>query len=190
MKCSVFIACSADGYIATDEGDVDWLETAGKKDVDLGDDADMGFAHYMASVDCMIIGRKTMEKIASFNLAPEQWPYGRTRIIALSHTLREVPGSLQGKVEIYSGAIGVLISRLEEAGFKHAYVDGGSTITAFINLGLVDEMTITLAPVLLGSGIPLFGRIDKPIVLENAQATVYPNDFITIRYQVRYPEEA
>lgn len=84
MKCSVFIATSVDGYIATIEGGVDWLETSGKPDIDLGEQADMGFNQFIESVDCMIMGANTLEKLASFNLTDEQWPYGKIRIIALS----------------------------------------------------------------------------------------------------------
>ena len=189
MKCSVFIATSADGYIATENGSVEWLETAGKSDANMGDAADMGFMDYMASIDCIIMGRKCMEKISSFKLTPEQWPYGNTRIIVLSNTVKEAPENLRGKVEMYSGDIQAVISTLEKEGYKHAYVDGGATITSFIALGLIKEMTLTLAPVLLGAGIPLFGRIDRQITLKNAQATAFPNDFIVSKYEVCYPKE-
>ena len=186
MKCSVFIATSADGYIASEDGGVEWLETAGNANVDMDEQADMGFASYIADVDCMIMGRKCMEKISSFNLTSEQWPYGDRRILVLSNTLTEVPDNLKGKVELYSGEIPALISQLENKGYRHAYIDGGVTITYFINLKLINEMTITQAPILLGKGKPLFGKIEKQIKLENAQAKVYTNDFIQIRYNVNY----
>jgi dihydrofolate reductase len=186
MKCSVFIATSADGYIATEDGGVEWLEKAGKANADMGNQADMGFLTYIASVDCMVMGRKCMEKISSFNLTPEQWPYGATRIIVLSNTLIEAPDNLKKYVEMYSGDIPELMSRLENEGFQHAYIDGGTTITAFINLELINEMTITRAPMLLGAGLPLFGKINKNIKLEDAQATAYPNDFIQIEYKISY----
>ena len=186
MKCSVFIATSADGYIATNDGGVEWLETAGVADADMSDCADMGFASYIASVDCMIMGRKCMEKISSFNLTPEQWPYGDIKIVVLSNTLREAPDNLKDKVEMYSGDIPDLIEKLESEGHQHAYIDGGTTITAFINLELINEMTITLAPVLLGSGKPLFGQMPSAVKLINSQATAYPNGFIQTKYDVSY----
>jgi dihydrofolate reductase len=186
MKCSVFIATSVDGYIATEDGGVDWLHSAGNPDVDLGDEADMGFADYMANIDCMIMGRKCMEKISSFNLSPEQWPYGDIRIIVLSNTIKEPPANLHGKVEIYSGEITTLISNLETSGLKHAYIDGGTTITSFINLELINELCLTRAPILLGSGRPLFGKMKKQIKLEKALAKTYPNDFIQVNYKVNY----
>ena len=186
MKCSVFIATSADGYIATKDGGIEWLETSGNPDEDMGEHADMGFNRYRASIDCMIMGRKCMDKLASFNLSDEQWPYGDTRIFVLSNTLNFAPDNLSDKLEMYSGEIPTLISRLEKEGFHHAYIDGGSTITSFINLGLINEMTITRAPVFLGEGIPLIGKVNQPIKLEAAQAEAYPNDFIQVKYKVNY----
>lgn len=186
MICSVYIATSADGYIATTDGGVDWLYTAGNLEADMGSE-DMGFQSYMDSVDCMIMGRKCMEMIASMNLTPEQWPYGEVPIVVLSHTVKEPPENLTGKIELYSGDIQDLILRLDKSGFKHAYIDGGSTITSFINLELINEMTITKAPVLLGAGIPLFGKINNSVKLENAQALTFPNDFVQVKYSVNYP---
>lgn len=185
MKCSVYIATSADGYIATPDGGVDWLHTAGNLEADMGSE-DMGFQSFIDSVDCMIIGRKCMEMISSMNLTSEQWPYGDVRIVVLSNTVKEPPENLSGKIEMYSGDIQELIIKLESSGFKHAYIDGGSTITSFINLELINEMTITKAPVLLGEGIPLFGKINKSVKLEKAKVSAFPNDFIQVKYSVNY----
>lgn len=93
MKCSVYIATSVDGYIATLDGGVDWLHTSGNLE------ADMGFQSYMVSVDCMIMGRKCMEMISSMNVTPEQWPYGDVRIVVLSNTVKEPPENLRGKLK-------------------------------------------------------------------------------------------
>ena len=186
MKCSVYIATSSDGYIATLDGAVDWLHTAGNPEADLGDDADMGFGAFINSVDCMIMGRKCMETISSMNLTPEQWPYGDLHIVVLSNTVKEPPDNLQGKVEMFSGDLPDLLNQLESKGLQHAYIDGGSTITSFIKLKLIDEMTITRAPILLGSGIPLFGKLDHPVKLVKAEATAFPNDFVQIKYVVNY----
>ena len=185
MKCSVYIATSADGYIATLDGSVDWLHTAGNLEVDMGSE-DMGFKSFIDSVDCIIMGRKCMEMISSMNLTPEQWPYGDVRIVVLSNTVKEPPENLRGKIEMYSGDIQDLIIKLENSGFKHAYIDGGSTITSFINLKLIDEMIITKVPVLLGEGIPLFGKINQNVKLENSKAAAFPNDFIQVKYSVNY----
>lgn len=186
MKCSVYIATSVDGFIATKDGGVDWLHTAGNGKVITGDNADMGLNDYLSSVDCMIMGRKCMDMISSMNLTPEQWFYGDLKIIVLSNTVKEAPENLKGKVEMYSGDLLTLTSKLENEGHKHAYIDGGTTIQAFMNLKLINEITITKAPIILGEGIPLFGKTSKDIKLEEAQAVAYPNDFIQLKYKVNY----
>jgi len=190
MKCSIFIAPSVDGYIATEDHAVNWLETVGKPlseeevSSDLMKHFNNTFSNYMQSIDCMIIGRKLMEILSSFELTPEQWPYGNAKIMALSNTIKEPPENLKDKVQMFSGSIPELIDKLEKEGYTHAYVDGGTIITAFLNLGLINEMTLTQAPVLLGSGVPLFGKLHKQINLTDAQATAFPNDFIEIKYKV------
>lgn len=186
MKCSVYIATSLDGYIAKADGSLDWLMSAGNPEADLGEDADMGFKVYMASVDCLIMGRKCMQAIDAMALTPEQWLYGDTRIIVLSKTLKEVPAGLVSKVELFSEDIPSLMKMLDAEGYKHAYVDGGVTIQNFIALGLINEMTITRAPVLIGEGIPLFGKIQKDIKLEKSSVKVFANDFAQEFYQVNY----
>jgi len=180
MKCSVYIATSVDGFIAKKDGSVDWLHTAGNPE------ADMGMTEYMASVDCLIMGRKCMETISNMNLTPEQWPYGDTRIIVLSNTVKQAPDNIEDRVEMYSGDLQALVSQLESEGHQHAYIDGGTTIQAFINLQLINEMTITRAPLLLGEGIPLFGKTIKDIKLKQAQATAFANDFVQVKYTVNY----
>jgi dihydrofolate reductase len=186
MKCSVYIATSLDGYIATPEGDINWLHTAGNTGADMSDNPDMGFNAYIDSVDCMIMGRKCMETISGFNIPSQQWPYGDTKIYVLSHSVKEAPENLQDKVEMYSGDIKSLISQLERNGVKHAYIDGGTTITSFINLQLINEIIITKAPILLGKGIPLFGELSAVIKLINAEATAFKNDFIQMKYTLSY----
>ena len=186
MKCSVFIATSVDGFIARQDGSVDWLHTAGSADADMGDCADMGFNKFIESVDCLIMGRGCMEAVSGFDLSPEQWPYGDARVIVLSNTLKEPPDNLKNRVEMYSGDLQELVSSLESEGFSHAYIDGGKTIQSFLDLQLIDEMILTRAPVILGSGIPLFGKTTQDIELRNAHAQAYPNGFVQLKYAVRY----
>lgn len=186
MKCSVFIATSIDGFIAKLDGNVDWLHTSGKQDAEMGSDSDMGWSDYINSVDCMIMGRKCMDMINSMNLTEQEWPYGKMKIIVLSNTIKEAPTGLQGKVEMYCGDINTLINTLEKAGHQHAYIDGGTTIQAFLNLQLINEMIITRAPILLGEGISLFGKTQQDILLHNCSATAFPNDYIQEKFEVKY----
>jgi dihydrofolate reductase len=125
-------AASVDGYIASPDGGVDWLDTAGKVKADMSTD-DMGFQSFMHSVDCMIMGRKCMETISGMNLIPEQRVYGDRHIVVLSNKLNELSENLRRKVEMYSGDIQDLINELQGKVYKHACIDGGATITSFFN---------------------------------------------------------
>jgi len=116
----------------------------------------------------MIMGRKSMDSIASMNLTPEQWPYGDMNIIVLSRTVKIPPTSFHSETEMYSGDIAELVKDLDARGYKHAYIDGGETITSFIELGLINEMTITQVPVLLGDGVPLFGNLNRQVKFRKA----------------------
>ena len=87
---------------------------------------------------------------------------------------------------MYSGDINELILRLEKDGCTHAYIDGGATITSFLNHGLINEMIITKAPLLLGEGLPLFGKINKMLKLENTSVKSFPNDWYQLKCCVNY----
>lgn len=102
MRFSVYIATSVDGFIARPDGNVDWLQSYGNQEADMGDN-DMGFGRFIDSVDCLIMGRCSMEEISKFNLTPEQWPYRDAKVIALSSTLKKPPENLKDKIEMYSG---------------------------------------------------------------------------------------
>lgn len=189
MKCSAFIAASVDGFIADKNGGIDWLQSCLDPQADMGDDADMGMSAYFDSVDCLIMGRKCMEKIASFNLSDQQWPYKGMRVIALSNSLNSVPDNIADKVELYSGDLQALLVQLEAEGFQHAYIDGGSTICEFIALGLLDEITVTQMPVLLGEGISLFAGLaqlqGQSKSLTDVWSKRYPNQVLQWRYSIQ-----
>jgi len=89
-------------------------------------------------------------------------------------------------VELYSGDLLELAAKLELEGFKHAYVDGGKTIQSFLNLKLINDMTLTRVPILLGEGKPLFGKTTQDIRLEKSEAVAFPNDFVQVHYKVSY----
>ena len=186
MKFSVYIALSVDGYIARVDGGVDWLDTYGKHDVEMGEDGDMGFTAFMDTVDCMVMGRGCMEAISGFDLAPEQWPYGDTRVIVLSKSLTELPDNIRKHAELYSGSLPQLVEMLRQDEHRRIYVDGGKTIQSFLNMKLITDMCLTRVPVILGAGIPLFGQTDQDIRLEKPEARVFANELVQLRYDVSY----
>src|SRR5450631_4060624 len=146
MKASVFVGTSVDGFIARHNGDFDFLPEGGGEP--------HGYDEFMASVDVLVIGRNTYEKVLSF----EQWPYGDKRVVVLSS--RAIPPNIRGPlIEQMSGSPAEIRDRLAASGAAHAYIDGGITVQRFIRARLVQRLIITRVPVLIGEGIPLFGAL-------------------------------
>ena len=177
MKLSVFIATSLDGFIARKDGAIDWLTEADTPD----ENEDFGYARFIATVDCMIMGRNTMEKVITF---PE-WSYEGMRVIVLSNTLTAVPEQLKGKIELYTGPLAELVKKLSADGVQRAYVDGGKTIQNFLSESLITDITINTIPVLLGEGLPLFGKVPADIKLTHQKTVTYPIGFVMSTYTVQ-----
>ena len=171
----VFIAASLDGYIARSDGDLDWL--VGRSESDGGDH---GYADFMESIDTLVMGRKTFEKVLSF----DPWPYTGTRVIVLSTGSVGVPDALKSTVEVVSLEPEALLRYLGVTGARRVYVDGGQTIQRFLRAGLIHEMTVTRAPVLIGSGVPLFGGLSEDIEWEHIETQAFSNGLVQSRYRV------
>lgn len=177
IKCSVFIAASLDGYIARPDGDIEWLHRPEYEAAELNG---VTYESFIATVDALVMGRKTLEKVLSF---PE-WPYEGTPVIALSRQHLQIPAHLEGKVEVMAGDVTTLLATLAERGMRHLYIDGGQTIQAFLDSGLINELIITRIPVLLGQGIPLFSQIGSEHELRHVGTYVSDNGFVQSRYEV------
>lgn len=181
MKCSIYIATSLDGFIAKPDGDIEWLD---HPDYVLKDKKeDFGFYTFMDSVDALVMGRHTFEKVLSFG---GEWPYQKP-VVVLTIQQITIPEKLTEKVILMSGTPKEIVAKCAEQGFKHLYIDGGKTIQQFLNAELIDVITITKIPVLLGEGIPLFGKTEKDIHMELISCTRYENGFVMVVYEPIYP---
>lgn len=176
-KISVYIATSLDGFIARLDGDIDWLT---RPDYTI-DGEDFGYAAFMASVDALVMGRNTYEKVRSFGGA---WPYGDKPVIVLSTSQPVVPDERTGRVEVLTLSPAEVVEHVRQRRFRHVYLDGGQTIQAFLRVNLVDELIITRIPVLLGRGLPLFGETGRDIHLQHVQTDSFPNGFVQSRYRL------
>jgi len=146
------------------------------------DTEDFGFHAFFDSVDCMVMGRNSMEMVLSFN----EWPYEGKRVVVLSNTLAKAPDELAGKIEPYSGPLPELTSKLASEGCQRLYIDGGKTIQSFINESLITDMTITTIPILLGEGLPLFGPTPHDIKLKHISTQSFSNGFVHSTYEVEH----
>ncbi|MGB0899832.1 MAG: dihydrofolate reductase family protein [Psychrobium sp.] len=157
MSNIVFIATSLDGYIADKNNEVDWLHL-----LPPADDTYMNFEQHMSNIDALVMGRNTYELVAGFD---GEWPYSKP-VFVLSNTINNVADKCRDKVTVISGEPDIVVERLRKLGYKNLYIDGGVTIQNFLQHDLIDEMIITIIPVLLGGGIPLFGVLDESIMFK------------------------
>lgn len=166
-----------DGFIARPDGGLDFLPPGGGEE--------HGYEAFFASVDALVIGRGTFETVLGF----EAWPYREKRVVVLSSRPIDFsvvrPGaSKTPRVEQMGGPPREIVARLDAEGVRHAYVDGGVTIQRFLRAGLIQRLVITRVPVLIGSGIPLFGALDADVRLRHVATRSYASGLVQSEYAV------
>jgi dihydrofolate reductase len=171
MTVSVFVGVSIDGFIARPNGDLDFLPEGGGEP--------HGYEEFMASVDAIVIGRKTFETVATF----ETWPYGGKRVVVLSSHPLDL-SAVGGAIEQMAGPPAEIVERLAQSGARDLYVDGGITIQRFLRAGLIGRLIITRVPVLIGDGVPLFGALPHDIRLDHVATRHYPSGLVQSEYVV------
>jgi dihydrofolate reductase len=171
MKASVFIGTSLDGFIARANGDLDFLPPGGGEP--------HGYEEFIATVDALVIGRKTFETVLAF----DTWPYGEKPVFVLT-TGPLAPTPAGAVVERMSGEPAEIMSQLAARSIRHVYVDGGITIQRFLRAGLIQRLIITRVPVLIGDGIPLFGAVPRDIVLQHVGTRQYASGLVQSEYVV------
>jgi dihydrofolate reductase len=172
MLTSVFIGTSVDGFIARPNDALDFLPAGGGEP--------HGYNEFIATVDVLVIGRRTYEIV----LAVPEWPYGDKQVVVLSNRALDFSAVRGGLVEQMSGPPAEIVSKLTARGFQHAYIDGGVTIQQFLRAGLIQRLTITRVPVLIGEGIPLFGAMPKDISLQHISTHHYASGLVKTEYRV------
>lgn len=172
MICSIFIGVSVDGFIARLNGEFDFLPTDGGEP--------HGYPEFFASVDALVIGRKTFETVLSF----PAWPYGTKPVIVLSSRPLDFSRVSDATIEQMSGEPAELVAKLSARGLSHLYIDGGITIQEFLRAGQIQRLVITRVPVLIGQGIPLFGALPHDVKLKHIETRAYASGLVKTEYEV------
>jgi dihydrofolate reductase len=172
MTVSVFIGTSLDGFIARPNGDLDFLPEGGGEP--------HGYNEFIATIDALVIGRKTFETVLAF----PAWPYGDKRVVVLSSRPVDLSAVRGGIVEQMAGSPADIVAKLAATGAHHLYVDGGITIQNFLRAGLIQRLIITRVPVLIGDGIPLFGALPRDVRLLHIATQHYPSGLVKSEYEV------
>jgi dihydrofolate reductase len=170
-SCLVYIATSVDGFIARPDGALDWL-----KRVEVPGE-DYGYQRFFDSIDCLVVGRGTYDVVCGF----DAWPYGGKRCVVMT---RRPVSVKKANEELYAGEPAALVARLGAEGVKRVYVDGGVVIGQFLAAGLIEELTISQIPVLLGRGLPLFtAGVEQDLTLLESRS--FPSGLVQSRWRVR-----
>jgi len=174
VKTSVFVGVSVDGFIARPDGGLDFLDAGGNEA--------HGYEEFIATVDTLVMGRKTFETVLGFGV----WPYGERRVVVLSSRAVDLSAAiaLGGRVEWMSGTPAEVASRLAAEGAQHVYIDGGVTVQGFLAAGLVQRLVISRVPILIGSGIPLFGSLPRDVRLRHVGTRSYAGGLVQSEYEV------
>ena len=172
MIASVFIGTSVDGFIARPDGALDFLPAGGGEP--------HGYNEFFASIDALVIGRRTFEAVLAF----PRWPYGEKLVMVLSSQPLDFSGVRGGRVERMQGSPREIFQELEARAIEHVCVDGGVTIQRFLREGLIQRLIITRVPVLIGRGIPLFGSLPRDLRLEHVQTQSYASGLVKTEYRV------
>jgi dihydrofolate reductase len=175
VKASVFIATGLDGFIARENGDLEWLGEPS----DEGED--YGYQHFFDSVDVLVMGRNSFDKVLSF----DQWPYADKSVVVLTYRRLDLPAQLPDTIEMMSGSPQEAVEQLEARGFSHLYIDGGQSIQGVLKAGLIQRLIITRIPIILGSGIPLCGPLTGDIKLSHLHTQHFPGGLVQSEYAIR-----
>lgn len=174
-KIRLYIACSLDGYIAREDGSIDWLT-----EYENNSETDYGYSEFYESIGTVLMGRKTYEQVLGFG----NWPYGEKKSYVF--TRQKAPLRLEKKVEFVSEDIGKFVHNLKENTEDDIWLVGGSQlIKIFLEENLVQDMIVFVVPVILGSGIPLFDHIGKEIRLKTGRIEKYENGLVRLEYKLR-----
>ncbi|MDB4875553.1 MAG: folA [Gemmatimonadetes bacterium] len=170
MLASVFCATSLDGFIARADGGLDWLPADGEPH---------GYEEFIATIDAIVMGRNTFETVLTFG----EWAFAKP-VVVLTSTPQRFKAPAGADCQFMGGTPLEVIARLSERGFRHLYVDGGITVQRFLAARLIQRLTITRIPVVLGSGIPLFGAVDGDILFEHVATRSYASGLVQSEYRV------
>jgi dihydrofolate reductase len=181
-RVTIHMAASLDGFVARRDGAVDWLETsdafAGGETMDPA-----SVEAFLQTIDCYVMGSRTYETALHFESQGLGWPYGdKPTFVLTSRRLERVRDS----VEFHSGDLAALVNGRLRPAFRSIWVVGGAAVAGeCLRLGLADEVRYSILPILIGDGLPFFGRLEHDVALHLAEVRAYKTGVVELRYEVR-----
>lgn len=181
-RVTIHMATSLDGYIARRDGSVAWLET--EDEFPDGESMDSGAVEaFLETIDCYVMGSRTYETALGFEAQGLGWSYGDKPTIVL--TSRNLPRTRES-IEFYSGDLAQLVNGRLRPAFRNIWFVGGGLVSAeCLRLGLADEVSYSILPILIGDGIAFFEKLDRDVALHLAEVKAYKSGMVELRYEVQ-----
>ena len=177
VEIYIFLAISLDGFIARNNGEIDWLEKFNSDDPN----EDYGFGEFFKRMDCLVMGRKSFEKVLSF----QKWPYTGKPVQVLSRTLTSLPAAVSSLAELTPKlSPHELLDYWAGLGWQRIYLDGGEAARSFLECGFVKQLTLTRIPIILGTGKPLFGNTLPEIILKHLHTRSFASGLVQSDYEI------
>lgn len=174
-RIKLYIAASLDGFIAWEDGSIDWL-----MEYENNPDTDYGYSEFYSSIGTVLMGRKTYEQVLGFG----DWPYKEKRTYVFTRKKGSLPREIN--VEFVTGDLKKFVQQLKERAEQDIWLVGGSQLVkAFLAENLVQDLIIFTVPIILGGGIPLFDRIGKQIRFRTLGIEKYGNGIVRVDYEVQ-----
>jgi len=176
---TIHMVCSLDGFIANKDNTVSWFETTDKYEQGA-DEPDV--SDFLKTIDCYVMGSRTYQHAEELSKS-YGWPYGDIPTTVLSHRTLDAE---RKNISVYSGDLNTLVNEHLGPRYKNIWVVGGSiVVNEFIRLGLVDEIRVSIIPIILGGGTPFFISHGQEQPLHLKEVTGYKNGLVNLRYQIR-----
>ncbi len=172
MGNHIFMGISIDGYIADKNKSVAWLEAYPQEQ-----GTESTFNMFLENMDAIIMGRHTFEMVHSFG----QWPYTKP-VIVLSQSLEALPSGYEGKATLSKESVKDVLLSAFRKGYNELYIDGGKVVQSFMQLDLIDSMTLTQVPEVLGGGVALFGELDASLKFKHIHTQVLDGGLVMSGY--------
>ena len=170
-KVIVYIAQSLDGFIATEDNGIDWLSSVEQANEDYG------YGEFIKTVDAVVMGRKTYDKVLSFGI---EFPHKDKKCYVLSNTLT----GRDKNVTFYNGSLTELVTSLKKQYGGNLFIDGGGEVVGeFRAHNLIDGYILSIIPVLLGKGIRLFNDVDTKNTLKLIESKAFPSGLVQLKYE-------
>lgn len=172
-KIILYVASSLDGFIAGRNGDISWL------DAYQVEGEDYGYSEFLKTIDVIVMGSKTYEQVLSFG----SWPYEGFKTYVM--TKRQLKSVDKVEVDFYSGDLDSFVAGIKRESRKNIWLVGGASLAqSFLERGFIDEIVISIIPVILGDGISLFGHMQRDFRLELIRSGSYNNGIVKLHYKL------